>query len=410
MVRRILVSLCGLLALAVAPWAHAETRGYFEGIIGNPAPNNAATGAVPVTGWAVSTSGIAKVVIQVDGIDVGQASYGRLRPDVTAAQPGFVDSPAPGFAYHLNSTHFTNAHHRITAKVYSFNGDVVVLGQAYDPYFNNNSSILRPFGRIDFPYRNAQLFGTCDINATNAILSPISGWALDLGVEIGDTGIGYVELMVDGSLIFNTRTDCHYSIPTGGLTQCYGLPRQDVEATYPYALNAPAAGFRFVLDVGFLVGALGYTEGAHYLTIRSGDVLTNVENIDEIPVTFLCSENVPDQGSIGEIEQPRSFPALSGTVVFQGWAIDIDGVDHVEMWVDGQFVANADYGIDTRPAVLSFYPGYPDAAAPVWRYFWNSTTLADGVRQLQVYVVDDLGHRHLIGDRSFYVDNDEHTP
>lgn len=431
MVRRILVSLCGLMALVAAPWAHAETRGYFEGIIGNPAPNNAATGAVPLTGWAVATSGIAKVVIQVDGNDVGQAAFGRLRPDVTAANPGFPDSPAPGFSYHLNTTPYSNAHHRITAKVYTFAGEVFVLGQAYEPYFNNNPSILRPFGRIDYPYHSQQVFGTCDLDAPNRRLTPVTGWALDLGVETGDTGVGYVELMVDGVIVppsifqgysvqtgqpvfyggpFNTNSGCFFSYYTGGLTNCYGFPRQDVQATYPYAFNAPQAGFRFVLDIGYLITGLGFSQGNRHLIIRSGDVLTNVENIDEIQVTFLCEENLPDQGSIGEIELPHAFPAYEGNVLFQGWAIDIDGVDHVDMWVDGVFVGTADYGVDTRPFVFTNYPGYPDASAPVWRFLWDSTELADGWRQLQVYVTDDRGVVHLLGERDFFVDNDLHTP
>jgi len=404
MSRRILVSLCGLLALAAAPWAQAETvKGYFEGLVGPPGANYA-TGAAGITGWAVATTGIAKVVIQVDGVDVGQAFYGAFRPDVTAAQPGFVDSPAPGFGYFLNSTDFPNAPHDVTAKVYTYGGSVVILPQTYSIVFNNNPSIVRPFGAIERPLRNQDLFGNCG-PALNPILTPITGWALDLGVEIGDEGIGYVELMVDQVPIFNTRLHCRYSAESGGLTQCYGLPRQDIEAIYPYTINSPSAGFRFVLDVGALIAFSGYTEGNHTLTIRAGDILTNVENIAEIPVNFFCTENLPNASSFGQIESPRGDRAYEGDILFQGWALDIDGVNHVDVHVDGNKVGTASFGLDTRPSVLVAYPGYPNSLAPVWRFTWDSTTLGDGVRQLQVFAFDNLGGRSLIGEQSFFVDN-----
>lgn len=432
MVRRILVSLCGLLALAAAPGARAETViAYFDGVIGGPGPNNAATGAAPMTGWAVSPSGIAKVILQVDGVDVGQAYYGMTRPDVTAIYPGYADSPAPGFGYHLNSTDFPNGIHRVSAKVFTNAGDVVIIGQQYDLYFNNNPSILPPFGAIDTPRRNQDLYGTCDISSPNRLLTPVTGWALDLGIEEGDTGIGYVELMVDGVIVppsifqglhpitglpifygseFNTRSGCFWSYHTGGLTNCYGFPRQDVEQSYPFALNAPSAGYRFVLDVGYLVGQIGFNQGAHYLTVRAGDVITNVKNIAEIPVNFLCEENVPDMASFGDIESPRENRLYEGVITFQGWALDIDGIDHVDIWVDGVRLGTADYGVDSRPFVFAAYPGYPDALAPVWRFNWDSNQLADGVRQLQVYAVDERGISTLFGERSFHVDNVDHTP
>ena len=444
MVRRILMCLCGMLALAAALWAQAETiEAYLEGVIGSPGPNNNATGAAPMTGWAVATTGIAKVVIQVDGIDIGQTHYGGVRPDVTAAKPGYVDSPAPGFGYHLNTTDFPNGIHRISAKVYTYGGSIVVLNQKYDVNFNNNPTILRPFGQLEYPQRNQQLYGTCDLNAGARIYTPVTGWALDLGVEIGDEGIGYVELLVDGSLLsygifngfdgtgnaillggdYNTRAGCFFSYVTGGLTNCYGFPRQDIEVNYPYAINAPAAGFRFVLDIGFLISAYGYSQGAHVLTIRSGDILTNSENISEIPVLFLCEENLPDEGAFGEIETPHTDRPYEDTIVFQGWALDEDGIHlplgttpetygtgHVDIWVDGQFVGRADYGVDARPGVAALFSGYPNALAPVWRFAWDSNTLADGLRQLQVYVVDDDGIPTLIGERSFFVDNVRHNP
>ena len=413
MFRRTLVCLCGLLALAAAPWAQAETiEGYFEGLVwpsGSPGPGNYATGAVGMTGWVVATTGVAKVVVQVDGVDIEQAHYGGPRPDVTRViNPSYPDALAPGFGYHLNTTRFPNFQHRISVKVYTFGGSIVDLPQVYTVNFNNNPSILRPFGGIDYPQRNQELYGTCDLNSPNPIYTPVTGWALDLGVEIGDAGVGYVELLLDGTILYNTRTDCFFDHETGGLTNCYGIPRQDIEVRYPYAINAPAAGFRFVLDIGFLLN-VGYSQGGgHVLTIRSGDILTNVENVAEIPVGLYCRENLPDEGSFGVIETPLTDRPYEDTIVMQGWALDEDGIGAVEIWVDGIFFGNASYGVDSRPGVAAEYPGYPDVLAPVWRFLWDSHDLADGLRQMQVYAYDIYGNRTLIGERSFTVDNVVH--
>jgi hypothetical protein len=279
-----------------------------------------------------------------------------------------------------------------------------VLDGSRQLFFTNNTSTLRPFGHIDRPLRQTDLYGTCS-GSPNRIYSPIEGWALDLGVEIGDAGIGYVELLLDGAIVANTRTSCAYILATGGLTNCYGLPRLDIETRFPGALNAPSAGFRFVLDVGALITNANVTQGFHQLTIRAGDIATNVENIDEIPVNFFCEENNPNEGSIGFIEQPRPGLIVAGDTTFQGWAVDIDGINRVEMYVDGLYVGTANFGVDSRPAVANEYPGYPDAGAPVWRFIWDSTTRADAFHHMEAIAYDELGEATLIGERTFYVEN-----
>jgi len=68
-----------------------------------------------------------------------------------------------------------------------------------------------------------------------------------------DTGISWVELETNGAIIGNTRTSCVFDRTTGGLTNCYGLPRIDLETRFPFAFDAPSAGYRFVMDVGAML-------------------------------------------------------------------------------------------------------------------------------------------------------------
>jgi hypothetical protein len=404
MTKRWMVCLCGLLALSFAPGAQAETiRGYFEGIIGG---HNAGSGAPGMTGWAVADSGVRKVVIQVDGVDLGQAGYGGVRPDVTSAVPGFPDSPAPGFGYFLNTTDFENGVHTVSAKVYTWDGNEAVIDGTRQIFFNNNTSILAPFGAINWPHRNADLYGTCDLTAPSRTYTPVIGWVLDLGVEIGDQGVGYVELLLDGSIVYNSDTSCSYILETGGFTNCYGLPRLDVESMFPFSLNASSTGYRFVLDIGALISFGGWAQGNHTLTVRAGDISNQVANVAEIPVFFHCEENLPNQGSFGVIESPVESRPYEDTIVFQGWALDAQGILRVDIYVDGQFVGTADYGVDSRPAVLMQYPGFINAEAPVWRFEYDSYQTSNGSHQIQVYAVDiGAGVGTLIGERTFFVDN-----
>ena len=395
-----LALLLSLLATPVA--AQEDIEGFFEGL---PNGFNGGTGALPLTGWVVAESGVRRVVIKVDGQVDGQASYGNFRPDVLADFPGFPDSAGAGFTYNLNSTDYPNGVHTVTAQVLTNNGTTRTITGVFEIFFNNNTSTLRPFGRINLPQRHADLFGTCDLVTTNRIYTPVEGWALDLGVEIGDTGIGYVELLLDGAIVANSRTACMFNIGMGGLTNCYGLLRLDIERRYPWALNAPSAGFRFVLDIGALIVGSNISEGFHMLTIRAGDIATNVENIDEIPVNFFCEQNGNNPGSFGVIDEPRPGLIVAGDTVMEGWALDINGVDRVEIFVDGINVGTATYGVDSRPAIAVEYPGYPDSGAPVWRFVWDSTTRSDGFHEVEAVVIDDLGGSTIIAERTFFTEN-----
>ena len=403
------VSFALLAWIATVPLSAQETiLGFFEG---QPGSVNAGTGALTLKGWALADSGVSQVIIQVDGRDVGQALYGKRRPGVERKFPGFPDSARPGFTFRLNSPRYRNGLHSVSAKVITHDGNVEVLRKTRQIQFNNNTTILVPFGDITTPQRNAEVFGTCNPFDPRRRLVPVEGWALDLGVETNDAGIGWVELMVDNQPFFNTRTGCRFILEAGGLTNCYGLPRFGIERLYPFAKDAPNAGFRFVLDIGAMISTLGYTEGQHLLTIRAGDTSNQVADIDEIGVVFRCIEGIPNEGAFGTIELPRQAAILSGDMRVQGWALDAEGVDKVRILIDGELVGEADYGAedgiyDTRPGVFSRYLGFPDVAAPVFRLSNVDTTqLSDGGHQLQVVVIDDEGDSTLIGEVTFSVNN-----
>lgn len=401
--RKTAILLAAMLVVGAGASLAQTQVGFFEGPPGNA---TAVHGASTLTGWVLADVGVRRVIIQVDGVDIGQAGYGQVRPGVTAQNPGFPDSAAPGFGYILNATDFSDGQHTISARAELMDGSFYEVPSPIVLQFANSTHNLRPFGAIDRPNRNANLVGVCDLS--NPARRPVifEGWALDLGVEIGEAGIGYVELMFDGVILANTRRDCRFDMANGGFTNCYGLRRLDIERQYPFALDAPNAGFRFAVDFGVLYN-IGHAEGHHDITIRAGDLSNQVENIDEFAVTFVCAENIGNEPAFGKIESPRFNRFYTGLVRVEGWVLDAQGVQRVDVYVDGDYVRSIGISpVLTRPSVTMNYPGFPDSAHPVFRGFIDSNDFVDGIRQLEIIAVDVTGAESVVGEVDFLVNND----
>jgi hypothetical protein len=399
----VILSMAVMALLAVVPAARAAAPfGVFDGIVGG---GNAGAGLLPLVGWALDDNGIQAVDILVDGLVAGRAAYGRARAGVTAQFPNYPDSAHPGFAFELDTTHYLNGIHTVTARVRSRAGEVVFL-EPLSLYFNNVEVDLAPFGQIEFPPAQAELRGKCDLVSPARRYSVISGYALDAGTQPVDTGIGYVELLIDRALWINSQTDCTFSAVTGGYTDCYGILRPDIERIYPSLKDSPHSGFRFVLDIGALIARGLYTQGAHELTIRAGDLANQTRDIAEIPVTFNCDENLPNEDSFGSIDLPLNGLLYHGILQASGWALDWEGVAGVQILIDGHFAGNAIYGFP-RPDVfvLSYYPGYPNVVAPGWQFSLDTTLLENGEHFLDVVVTDNLGAVTYIGKTRFVVNN-----
>lgn len=399
MKRNVILSVVATVLLASVPAWAAPPFGSFGGIVGG---GNSGAGLLPLHGWALDDNGVQAVDVVVDGVLAGRASYGRARAGVTAKFPGFPDSAAPGFAFQLNTTHYLNGLHIVSIRVRSRIGEVVTLPSRTFEFINVEHN-LAPFGTIEFPKPQAELRGKCDLDDPNRRFSVISGYALDAGTTPDDSGIGYVELMIDRALWANSQTDCRFSIPEGGYSDCYGIRRTDIERIFPGLVDSPHSGFRFVLDVGLLM-ALGYTPGSHVLTVRAGDHASQVRNIAEIPVTFSCDEDGLNENSFGEIELPRGGLLYHDSTTASGWALDWEGISSIQVLVDGGFVGFATGGIP-RPDVTTVYPGFPESAAPGWSFTFDTRQFSNGEHFLDVIVVDDLGVQTFIGRRRFVINN-----
>ncbi len=394
---------CALVALgaligATPAWA-AAPFGSFGGKVGG---GNAGSGQMAIFGWALDDNGIAAVDIVVDGVIVGRSTYGRSRPQVTRQFPGYPDTNLPGFSYQLDTTRFLNGLHRVQPRVLARSGEVTLLNSRVFE-FNNVTHNLIPFGKIEFPNQNAEMRGRCTLSNGNRRLYTVSGWALDSGVQTDDTGVGYVELMIDRAVLYNTQSDCFFSTLTGGLTECYGVRRLDIEKQFPGLPNSPHSGWRFVLDIGELM-AFGYGPGAHTITIRSGDLFGQVVNIAEMPVNFSCDEDLGNENSFGLIGYPGNGLTYFGTIETRGWALDWEGISSIQVYIDGALQGLATAGISS-PGVNAQYPGYPESTIANWSFFLDTTRLSNGRHSINVVVVDDTGATTLIGERDIQIGN-----
>ena len=238
--------------------------------------------------------------------------------------------------------------------------------------FNEHAN-LKPFGYIDEPKRDAVLYGTrCGVAAAvsrrpinpQSHITPVRGWALDLGTRTDTGRVAYVELMVDGVRWYSTD-DCAFSPIFSTYANCYGLPRFDVERYYPDYPDAPRSGFLFTMDVGALLAsrrAPGQPRAESPRRRSAADVHRAAEPRRH-PGLLPCAEDRV-AAALGFIDVPHTSDFMKGTVTFQGWARRGTRLSaSVEIIVDGDFKGIAQLNFP-RPDVAQQYPYLVTARTP----------------------------------------------
>jgi hypothetical protein len=376
-----------------------------------------ASGSFPVSGWALDTDGVSKVEVLIDNGVVQNAMYGDPRPDVANTIADWPDALYSAFVANVDTTRIPDGVHTLDVRATDRLGLSRLIGRRTVQVANENAN-LKPFGYIDEPKPNAVLYGTlCTtppifspaINPQSHI-TPVRGWALDLGTRLDTGRVAYVQLLVDGRIWYSTG-DCAFSPIFNAYVNCYGVPRFDVERYYPNYPDSPHSGFLFTMDVGALL-ALGVSPGSHILKVRVGDqqgTFTELPNRDGVPVIFQCALNTIASAN-GFIDVPQTNDFMKGTVTFQGWALlEGGGPLTVEVRVDGDFKGQAQYGFP-RPDVAVQYPYLFNSQNSGWRFVIDTTKLANSKHTVTISVVDSRGQRTEVGSTVFYTQNANPTP
>jgi Bacterial Ig domain len=404
-----------------------------------------ANGSFPVVGWALDDTGVTRVDFLVDGqivagaVGMGQpstATYGIPRGDVQAAFPDVPNSLNSGFLANLDTTAWVNGIHIISVQAWDADGASRELGSRTVQVINNGQN-LAPFGQIDFPLDKASLFcetiappgggfpSPCSPDVCGPTLEPnfVVGWSLDVGARLDAGQVSYVELLLDGQIVANTRTDC---VQIGqSLINCYGINRPDVAQNYSGYVNADNAGFNFtfylIRDAANSTGTMGIylptsdtsvtgpiltgftTPGKHTIAIRAGDEEETVSQFGAMSVDILCDQTFNDTPAFGDINSPTNMEQISGQFQVFGWAYDFQGVDSVDVDVDGQVVGTALYGL-FRPDVPPIDSRVPTAFVG-FSFILDTTLLSNTQHDIVIYVHDRVGNRTEIGRRKAVVDN-----
>jgi large repetitive protein len=414
--------------------------GYID--IPGPAGVEGTNGSFPVTGWAIDDEDVDHIDFLMDGQIVAgavgrglpsTAVYGSTRPDVQAAFPDVPNSLFSGFQANIDTTKLINGMHQLSVRVTDNEGASRVIGTRNVQIINVGSN-LAPFGRIDVPLDKASLFcsaidvgipSPCPPEVCRAALpNLVAGWALDVGARLDQGQVAFVELLLDGAILANTRTDC---LQVGrNFINCYGINRPDVARNYSGYVNADNAGFAFSFalirsstDPSGLIAiarptvdpetfeVVGYTlPGKHTLAVRVGDEEETVTQLGAMSVDVFCDEGQADRPAFGYIDQPFEYQFINGIFTVLGWAVDLDGVQRIEVDVDGQVVGTATYGL-ARPDVPANDPRVASINVG-FSFALDTTRLSDSEHDLVIYVVDrgfGTPRRTEIGRRKFVVNN-----
>lgn len=421
----------------VDPLQNQAPFGYID--IPGPAGLEGANGSFPVSGWAVDDHEVARVDILVDGrivagaVGSGEPStaiYGTTRPDVAAAFPDVPLALYSGFSANINTTQFINGLHVVSVRATDNEGASRDLGSRTVQIINNGSN-LPPFGQIDFPLDKASLFcstigggipSPCTPDICGQVLTNVvAGWALDVGSALDRGHVAYVELLLDGQIIANSRADC---VQVGQvLTNCYGINRPDVARSYSGYPNADNAGFNFsfgllrddedptgTIYIFIPTGSAGTlklvgvtTPGSHTLAIRAGDEEETVTQFGAMSVNVLCDQTTGDQPAFGYVDTPSDYQFINGEFEVFGWAFDFQGAVRVEVDVDGHLLGTARYPLSRPDVPANDFRVFTSQVG--FSYLLDTTALSDGAHDLVIYVTDRAGNTTEIGRRKFVSNN-----
>lgn len=314
-----------------------------KGSMDEPANGSTLKGEIPVKGWFLNGSGVAKIEVLIDGKIMGQAEYGLSRADVHRAYPEYENSNS-GYLYNLNTRNLVNGTHSLAVRATALNGTATIIKTIK---VNVQNPLLKPRGSLDNPANSSIVKG--DI--------PVSGWFLD-----GD-GVARVEVLVDGKVTGNAE---------------YGKTRLDVHRAYPDYENANS-GFLYNLNTK------NFSNGNHTLTVRGVSKNGAITNIKTVTVNIQNPNLVPR----GSLDKPANNSIVKGDIPVTGWFLDGKGVARIEVLMDGKVIGNADYG-GSRLDVLKAYPDYENANSG-FSYTLNTKNFANGIHTFSVRGVNSAG-------------------
>lgn len=289
-----------------------------------------------ISGWSLNASKVSSVDILVDGTKVGNANIGTARPDVAKVFPAYNDGTS-GFTYTLDTSKLSHKTHTIT--VQSNGNDGSSAKQSFTLNRPENiTDIDTPKGSINKNISNINVFG----------------WVLN------PSGVKQVNIWVDSTL-------------SG--TATIGDSRPDVAKVYPQYENSKS-GYHYTLDANKLSG------GNHTITVQA---IGNDGTVGQInssiyinkPLAIMCLDTV------------KNGTNALNSLPINGWALNVSGLNQVEIYVDNTKIGNANIGI-ARPDVAKAFPDYNQINSG-FSYTLDSSKLTAGNHKITIKATGNDG-------------------
>lgn len=193
--------------------------------------NNRLSGGTIVGGWAIDDlAAVSKVSVAVDGVPVGDASYGGSRPDVCSAFPNRVGCPNVGWSLWLDTTLLADGPHTLQVTATSAAEQNSTASMAFTV---SNLTASNPLHiAIDAPVSGVPLSGEAGFG----------GWALDTNEPVTK-----VTISIDGV--------------AQGVAGTWARP--DVCTAYSNAPGCPNVGWNYYIDTTTL------GDGPHVLSVTA---------------------------------------------------------------------------------------------------------------------------------------------
>jgi GT2 family glycosyltransferase len=205
-------------------------------------------GRLVIDGWAVGSAPTERLLILLDGIEIGGAETGIERPDVGNRFPTIAHARRAGFSFKRGLSAVSEGEHLVILRHGMAGGDTDILlpvlavtggglDAAVDATFRSEIGDLRL--NIDLPQ-----------SAGGAVVTPIRGNLEIVGWALARQGVASIDIEIDGERIKSVQT---------------GIRRTDVQRAFPSWDGALTAGFTA------LVPHRSLPKGSHTVSVAVRD-------------------------------------------------------------------------------------------------------------------------------------------
>ena len=311
-------------------------------------PQNNATivdGKLRVSGWALHPFGIKEVKVTLDGVTLGNATYGVTRTDVSKIYSGYFNGSQCGFDSTFELNNITNGVKTLKVQIIANDGTSTVVTRNITVQRN-----LQARSCLDAPVSNATV--------TTDSLS-IKGWALN------SKGIKSVEAFIDNTSYGTIK---------------YGVPRTDVNKVYPGYPSGDNSGFDGTIDISSLSN--GNKTLKIVITGNDGTTQTvsRTINVKKVALEARSCLDVPSSNAT----------VTTDSLLIKGWALNSKGIKSVEAFIDNVSYGTIKYGT-RRTDVNKVYPGYSTGDNCGFEGSIDISSLSNGNKTLKIVITGNNG-------------------